>query len=316
MAETANTAGTIGDWQPELRTLRYFLCVAEEKNMTRASGRLRIAQPALSRQIARLETDLGLQVFNRTARGMELTEAGEILQRRAYAIMAQIAQAHHDVTAHADRPQGVVVVGMPPTPGEFITPPLLSRIKAEYPEIELRFIEGFSNALEHRLSQGEIGLAVMHDAPVRNDIVTTDLLVEHLYLIGPCGSFDKDSYTLAEAAAMPLIMPSRPNFLRILVDTHADRIGAQLNIVQRVDGVWHLKSLVRHGHGFSILTYGGVLSEVQNRTLEARPIVEPQMPWTLCTATKADQRSKKAIQVVEALVRDIVNDLVRSGIWR
>ncbi|WP_226626274.1 LysR family transcriptional regulator [Alloyangia pacifica] len=310
------TGSTLRDWQPELRTLRYFLCVAEEKNMTRASERLRIAQPALSRQIARLESDLGLKVFNRTARGMELTEAGEILQRRAYAIMAQIAQAHHDVTAHAERPQGVVVVGMPPTPGEFITPPLLSRVKAEYPEIELRFVEGFSNALEHKLSQGEIGLAVMHDAPLQEDIVTTELLVEHLNVIGPCGSLDKEIYTLAEAAAMPLIMPSRPNFLRILVDKHADEIGAELNIVQRVDGVWHLKSLVRHGHGFTILTYGGVLSEVQSGTLEARPIVKPRMAWTLCTATKADQRGKKAIQVVEALVRDIVGELVESGIWR
>ncbi|MBE9636967.1 LysR family transcriptional regulator [Salipiger mangrovisoli] len=310
------TGSSLRDWQPELRTLRYFLCVAEEKNMTRASERLRIAQPALSRQIARLESDLGLKVFNRTARGMELTEAGEILQRRAYAIMAQIAQAHHDVTAHAEKPQGVVVVGMPPTPGEFITPPLLSRVKAEYPEIELRFVEGFSNALEHKLTQGEIGLAVMHDAPLQDDIVTTELLVEHLNVIGPCGSFDKDSYTLAEAAAMPLIMPSRPNFLRILVDKHADEIGAELNIVQRVDGVWHLKSLVRHGHGYTILTYGGVLSEVQNGTLEARPIISPQIGWTLCTATKADQRRKKAIQVVEALVRDIVGELVAAGIWR
>lgn len=312
----AGNAGNPTDWQPELRTLRYFLCVAEEKNMTRASERLRIAQPALSRQIARLEADLGLKVFNRTARGMELTEAGEILQRRAYVIMAQITQAHHDVTAHADRPQGVVVVGMPPTPGEFIAPPLLARVKAEYPEIELRFVEGFSNTLETRLTNGEIGLAVMHDAPVQDDIVTADLLVEHMFVIGPCGSLHQDEYTLAEAAALPLIMPSRPNFLRVLIDKHADAAGVALNLVQRVDGVWHLKSLVRHGHGFTILTYGGVLSEVQNGTLEARPIVSPRIDWTLCTASKADQRRKKAIQVVEALVRDIVGELVTAGIWK
>ncbi|WP_212524085.1 LysR family transcriptional regulator [Actibacterium sp. MT2.3-13A] len=304
------------DWQPELRALRYFLCVAEEKNMTRASKRLRIAQPALSRQIARLEAELGVPVFHRTARGMEVTEAGEILQRRAYAIMAQVAQAHHDVTAHADRPRGVVVVGMPPTPGEFIAPPLLARMKSQYPEIELRFIEGFSRELETRLARGEIGLAVMHDAPVQDDIVISELLVEHLYVIGPCGSLDRPEYSLREAVALPLVMPSRPNYLRILVDKHADAIGAELNIVQRVDGVWHLKSLVRHGHGFTILTYGGVLSEVQSGTLEARPITDPRIDWTLCVATKADQRRKKAIQVVEAVTKDIVNDLVRRKIWR
>lgn len=205
---------------------------------------------------------------------------------------------------------------MPPTPGEFIIPPLLARIKEAYPEIELRFVEGFSNALERKLTQGEIGLAVMHDAPLHDDIVTTELLVEHLYMIGPCGALTRAEYALAEAAAMPLIMPSRPNFLRVLVDKHADEAGVPLNIVQRVDGVWHLKSLVRHGHGYTILTYGGVLSEVQNGTLEARPIVQPRMEWTLCTATKADQRRKKAIQVVEAGVRDIVGELVCSGVWK
>lgn len=306
---------TSGDWQPELRTLRYFLCVAEEKSMTRAAERLRIAQPALSRQIARLEEDLGMQVFRRTPRGVELTEAGEILQSRAYAIMAQIAQAHHDVTSQSDVPRGVVVVGMPPTPGEFIVAPLLERVRRDYPEVELRFVEGFSRELDGKLSRGEIGLAVMHDAPAREDLRCTNLLVEHLYVIGPCGSLDRDSYTLREAMALPLIMPSRQNYLRILVDKHADAAGLEMNLVQRVDGVWHLKALVRHGLGFTILTYGGVLSEVQNGTLEARPITDPHIAWTLCIATKADQRSKKAVQVVEALTAEIVNDLVARGIW-
>lgn len=304
-----------GDWQPELRTLRYFLCVAEEKNMTRAAERLRIAQPALSRQIARLEEDLGLPVFRRTSRGVELTEAGEILSTRAYAIMAQIAQAHHDVTSRSETPRGVVVVGMPPTPGEFIVPPLLERIKRDYPEIELRFVEGFSRDLETKLTRGEIGLAVMHDAPRREDIVTTDLLVEHLYVIGPRGSLTRDSYPLAEAAALPLVMPSRQNYLRILIDQQCDSIGVSLNVTQRVDGVWHLKSLVRHGHGYTILTFGGVLTEVEAGTLDARPITDPQIDWTLCVACKSDQKDKPAVQVVREVTQGIVNDLVARGIW-
>ena len=304
-----------GDWQPELRTLRYFLCVAEEKNMTRAAERLRIAQPALSRQIARLEADLGLPVFRRTSRGVELTEAGEILSTRAYAIMAQLAQAHHDVTARSETPRGVIVVGMPPTPGEFIVAPLLDRVKRDYPEIELRFVEGFSRELETKLTRGEIGLAVMHDAPHREDIASTELLVEHLYVVGPRGSLTRDAYTLREAAALPLILPSRQNYLRILIDKNADAIGAGLNIIQRVDGVWHLKSLVRHGHGFTILTYGGVLSEVQAGTLEARPITDPRIDWTLCLACKADQKDKLAVQAVRAVTQDIVDDLVARGVW-
>lgn len=126
-AELARRSGAEGkersDWQLELRTLRYFVCVAEEGALTRAAERLRIAQPALSRQIAKLEADLGVSVFVRTPRGVELTEAGEILLSRSNTILAQIQQTHHDVTAHASNPRGVVVLGMPPTPGEFIAPP-------------------------------------------------------------------------------------------------------------------------------------------------------------------------------------------------
>lgn len=314
MTRSAERVGR--DWQPELRALRYFVCVAEEKSMTGAAGRLRIAQPALSRQIARLEDELGLPLFLRSARGVELTEAGEILLSRAYAILAQIQQAHHDVTAHANAPRGVVVIGMPPTPGEFIAPPLLDHITRRYPEIELRFVEGFSRELERKLANGEIGLAVMHDPPIQDDIIVTELLVEHLCVIGPTGALNRPAYRLAEAAALPLVMPSRPNFLRVLIDKHADAIGAALNVVQRVDGVWHLKALVRHGHGFTILTYGAVMSEIQQGTLEAAPIEEPRISWKLCLATRADQHRKMAIKLVGEAVQSIVTDLVVEGIWK
>ena len=72
---------------------------------------------------------------------------------------------------------------------------------------------------------------------------------------------------------------------------------------------------MRHGHGHTILTFGAVLSEVQNKTLEARPITDPQIDWTLCVACKSDQKDKAAIQVVERVVQEIVDDLVARGIW-
>lgn len=304
------------EWQPELRTLRYFVCVAEEKSITRAAERLMVAQPALSRQIAKLEDDLGLSVFARTSRGVELTEEGGILLIRCYAILEQISQTHHDVTAHVEEPRGVVVLGIPPTPGELIAPLLLTCVKEQYPEIELRFIEGFSRELEGKLVRGEIGIAVMHDPPVKEEIVSKPLLTDRLYLISPQGECKRKSIKLSDAAVLPLVMPSRQNFLRILVDRHVGDMKMSLNVTQHVDGLWHLKSLVRHGHGHSILTYGAVISEVQQGTLEAVPITEPIIHWTLAIATKADQQKKKAIQVVESAIQDITNKLVLEGIWK
>ncbi len=304
------------DWQPELRTLRCFVCVAEEKSLTRAATRLRIAQPALSRRIQNLEADLGVILFTRTARGVEITGAGEILLRRAYVILNQIQQAHHDVTAHGDTPRGTVTVGMPPTPGEFIAPPLLDRIKQDFPDVQLHIVEGFSSELERKLTNNEISLAVMHDPPKRDDLRTSQMLDEKLYLVGPTGGVAQESYTLAEAAALPLILPSRPNFLRILIDTHAQQKGVSLNIVQKSDGVWLLKALVRAGHGYTILTYGAALTEIERETLAAAPIRDPEISWTLCTAARRESGQKPAQAVVEEAIHAIVGDLVSRGVWR
>lgn len=305
----------ISDWEPDIRTLRCFVTVAEERNITRAAKLLHIAQPALSRKIASLERELNLALFDRSVRGVDLTPAGVILLDRAYALFEQLAQTFHEVTASAERPAGTVVVGMPPTPGEFIAPPLLRQMKQHFPDIDLRFREGFSRELEDWLLSGQIGVAVMHNPPQRADISSKEMLIEKLHLIGRAGSLDKKSYTLAEASALPLIMPSRANYLRLLADQHAKEIGCTLNVTQRVDGIWHLKALVRDGHGFTLLTFGGVLTEFHHGTLTAAPITDPEIQWRLCTATKTDQRRNLAVLEVEAAIAEIVADLVARNIW-
>lgn len=306
----------VQDWYPETRTLRYFVAVAEDKNVTKAAARLRIAQPAISRQIAQLEEDLGTALFIRLPRGVELTEAGQMLLENCYSIFSLMSQSYRDITAHSASPKGTVVIGMPPTPGEFILPSLLERIKERYPGIELRFVEGFSRELEKALIRGDIALAVMHEPPERSDILRRELLIENLYLVGPPGSLAQSEYTLEDVSRLPLVMPPRPNFLRIIFDRVCDERNLTPNVVQRVDGVWHLKALVRSGHGFTVLTYGGVLTEVAAGTLEARPIVEPQIAWRLCVASRVDQKPKVAVSVVEDAVFEIVTDFVARGIWR
>ncbi|WP_421847656.1 LysR family transcriptional regulator [Marinomonas sp.] len=303
-------------WHLDLRFLRYFACVAEEKNLTHAAKRLRIAQPAVSRAIQRLESDLNVELFVRNARGVELTEAGRILLERTYIIFNQIQQTQNDVKGKNDEPRGVVSIGMPPTPGQFIAPALLSWVKENYPDIELHFFEGMSSTLQQRLNNNEIGLAVVHDPLDNADIVTSELLIEKLWVVGKTGTIRQSSYTLAEAAALPLIMPSRTNRLRLLIDNHADKQGLQLNIVQNVEGVLNLKSLVKEGHGYSILTYGAIISEAQQGNIEAAPIESPQINWTLGTAMRRDQSRKQAFIVVREAIHAIVNNLVAKSIWK
>jgi len=304
------------DWFPEMRALRYFVCVAEEQSFSKAAGRLRIAQPALSRQIAGLERDLGIPLFDRLPRGVELTEAGEILLQHAYSVFSQLSQAFRDTTNHSQHPKGIVVLGTPPTPGEFILPELVTRTRERFPEIELRLVEGFSRELEKALISGDIAIAVMHDPPRRSDIYSEVLISEQLNLIGSPDALTRESYTFAEAAAMPLVMPPRPNYLRLIVDQVADEQGVSLNVVQRVEGVWHLKALVRHGNGFTLLTSGAVAVEKHQGTLDVRPITDPEVTWPLCVATSREQRRKGAVRAIEGLIVEIMREVREEGGWK
>ena len=143
MSETKIISDKIlSDWEPDIRTLRCFVTVAEERNITRAANRLHLAQPALSRKIANLEHELNLALFDRSVRGVDLTPAGKILLDRAYAIFGQLAQTYHDVTASSEKLAGTVVVGMPPTLGEFIAPPCCAGSKSISPRSSCAFAKG------------------------------------------------------------------------------------------------------------------------------------------------------------------------------
>lgn len=305
-----------GDWPLDFRSLRYFASVAEQKSFSGASARLHIAQPALSRQIRRLEEELGVELFTRHARGVDLTEAGEILLNRVYTIFRQVEQTRDDVTTHAQFPYGTVTVGLPPTAGEFISPLLAERVRDRYPSIELRLVEGFSGELYQKLMNHEISLAVMHNPIPHQELKTSELLVEHLCLVGPAGSLTKKRYRLAQAAALPLVLPNRPNHLRILIDDYAERCATPLNVAFHSDGVGITKALVRRGLGYTILTFGAVFSEVEQGKLDAVPISNPAITWPMGVAMRRDQSRKRTFIVIEELIRDVVADLLKQGIWR
>src|SRR6267154_1681195 len=98
----------------DLRTLRYFVYVAEARSFSKASLQLRVAQPALSRQIRKLEDELGVELVLRTGRQLELTDAGLLLLQRAHSLMRQVAQTEDDVRAHGSRIRGTMTLGGSP----------------------------------------------------------------------------------------------------------------------------------------------------------------------------------------------------------
>ncbi|MEE4546607.1 LysR substrate-binding domain-containing protein [Streptomyces sp. V4-01] len=118
---------------PELRRLRYFLAVAEELNFTRAAARLRIAQPALSRQVRELEKELGVRLLERTTQSTALTEAGRLLRDRGRELCAQADLLWRDMRSFAAGAEGGLTLGYSASTGYGTAPALLAHLAEHHP---------------------------------------------------------------------------------------------------------------------------------------------------------------------------------------
>lgn len=143
-----------------LRDLEYVVAVAEEEHFGRASERCHVSQPALSGQIKKLEDQLGVQLFERTNRRVAVTPIGaEVVEKAKRALM--IADEIRDAAAaSADPLSGTLRFGTIPTIGPYLLPSILRPLKAALPNMQLTISEDFTHNLEHRLSIGDIDVAV------------------------------------------------------------------------------------------------------------------------------------------------------------
>jgi DNA-binding transcriptional LysR family regulator len=130
----------------DLRQLRYFVAVAEERHLTRAAERLGTQQPPLSRLIKRIERDLDVQLFHRKARGVELTEAGRALFEEARAILTRLEHAVQTTQRTARGEQGRLRLAVPPTgPFHPFVPRVIRTFREAFPRVSVTIEESLSN---------------------------------------------------------------------------------------------------------------------------------------------------------------------------
>jgi LysR family nitrogen assimilation transcriptional regulator len=304
----------------DLRELRYFVYVAELKSFSKASVHLRIAQPALSRQVRKLEEELGVQLLMRTGRGLQLTEAGTMLHQRAHSLLRQVSQIGDDVRAHASKVSGTITLGVPPAAGEVLIPPVVRSCNEAYPGIRLNIVEGFSGFLYERLLNQELTLCIVHNPTPNSGLDIHPLMIEHMYLVGPGAGANgvppADEAHASRLEDLPLILPGRPHSLRLLVENKLAERGRNLRIKQQVDGLMMIKSLVASGVGYTVLTYGSVYNEVEKGKLSATLIHDPEISWTLCIARRQEQHTARPVQAVMEIIRREAHKLIDEGVWR
>lgn len=301
----------------DLRQLKTFICVAESGSLSRASDRLRIAQPALSRQIKLLEHHVGVPLFERHIRGMELTEAGSDLLRRVSGIVRQLETTMQDVQSTHSEISGSVGLAVMPTVAIVIAARLVSRVAEKYPNVTLRIREGYSVDIIEWMQRGEVDISFLYGPASDLHIRCKELLREEVVFISAPGSLagKGNSISFDELASLPLVLPGRLYALRRLIENAAKKAGALLTIAHEVDSYFATKSMVMSGvcHGF--LPRASLVEEIRSGTIEART-VEPAGLWRDILLGLPPERSntRAASAVVDILTTEIAA-MIKDGAW-
>lgn len=306
----------------DLRQLRYFVAIVEHGSLSRAATFLRVAQPALSLHIRNMEANLGTALLFRTPRGVQPTEAGNILLRHARIILDQFTVAEEEIRDHQNDPEGEVRLGVPGTIGQILAVPLIRGVHLRYPKIKLRIAEAMSGFILEWMREERVDLAVLYGPADEHGIKTEPLLKEELQFFGPAAGLRGETLPpvdsalpFAQAARLPLILPGKGHGLRELLNRHAEAASAPLNTVIDVDSYGNIKALVEEGLGYSVLPENAIAAEVAQQRLRRWTIAEPRVVRSIHLAHSASRPMTNAVSVVLALARETLRDLARTGRW-
>lgn len=221
----------------DLKQLRTFMHVTELGSLTLAAQRLHIAQPALSRQIRQLEEELGVMLFDRDGRGMQLSKAGTLLRDRIAPLLREFERTRAEITGLASRTGGHITVGMPPTLSEACGAALISHHIRNHPEISLSIVTGLSGHLFDWLLRNELDVAFLYDPPSVETLAIEPLGTEELWLVGTnrAGFPHEETVPFSTLASLPLVLPGTKHGLRRMLEASAQAKGAQLDVRVEVD---------------------------------------------------------------------------------
>lgn len=304
----------------DLKTLRSFVAVVETQSFTKAAVSLNLTQSALTRQIQKLEADIGAELLTRSRRGVDLTERGALLLERARAVLTEVEQIRALLRSDSAGPAGHMTLGMSPAAGQMLIPLLLERVARLYPKIRIHVVEAFTAQIHEGLLERRLDLGVLHDPEDRKRLQVEPLLIEPLLLVGPRGSKPRRHHSASKhgvgmLAELPLILPSRPNTLRVHIERIVGAAGLRLNVRAEVDSISITKTLVQRGYGYTVLSYELLHQEIERGDLEVVPIRHGSFNRRVVIARPLPRGETVLQRCVATLIRDIGRELIEQRQW-
>nr|WP_255570202.1 LysR substrate-binding domain-containing protein [Cohnella sp. CFH 77786] len=236
--------------------MQYFVKVARLQHVTKAAEELHVAQSAVSRQIHRLEEELGAQLFMQKGRNVQLTPVGQLFLRRAESILTDLDRAVTEIHEFLDPEAGEIRLGFPHSLGYHLVPRVVAAFRKLHPNVKFRFRQGMYASLIRDVLDAEVDLAFISPHPERNDQVTGEVvLTEELFAILP------ENHPLALEVSLDLAQLKNETFvlfspgysLRSLVWDACKEAGFTPQIGFEGEETDTIRGLVAAGMGVSLL---------------------------------------------------------------
>lgn len=283
-----------------LKTIRYFIAVAEAESITGATQSLNISQSVVTEAIKTLESDLGASLFQRHARGMVLTHAGHQFLRHAHQIMAAVRNAQQALSARPDTMAGQLNVGVTSLVTGYYLPYLLDRYRRVFPKVDVRVVEDQRDYIEHLLVNGELDVAVLLVSQLENrQALESEALVKsawRLWLPVNHPLAEAGSVSVGELADEPMIM-LKLDELEDTTNAYWRAANVRPRLAMRTESVEAVRSLVATGAGVSILPDIFYRPwSLEGDRLEVRAILEDLPTLELGIAWRRGSRLSEATQ--------------------
>ncbi len=242
----------------EFRQLTYFLAAAHTQNFRKAAELCLVTQPALSRQIAALEKELGIELFRRIKQHVELTPAGQTFVAYAQDALEILQQGEQELVRWQQGHGGTVLIGCNQSLAAAFLPPLLAAFRKRYPAIHLKVKVHSSDEVISLVEQGAVDLGFIYDPAVRSTVVKIrELFRQPLHLLVPAhhhlAQMDVQERTLERILTEPLLLLGESARLRKVLERIFMQRGLSVQATIEIESIEGLKELVRQGCGVTFM---------------------------------------------------------------
>ena len=297
--------------------LKYFQRIAEEGSITRAAGLLGIAQPALSRQLQLLEEELGVALFRRTRRGVELTDAGERLRASTAAPLRQLELAVQYAGSPLARLERNMLLGLLETTVDVLAAPLINSLITVFPNAVFSVTVGSTDQLVDAMLKGAVDVALINPVPDER-VFYRKMLIEDLVLVGGPQSLLEATHAVPfiDVVALPLVIPRSPAGIGHALENAALRTKVNMSYRTTSDSLQVTKTLIEAGLVYGILPLSACRREVDDGLLRFAPIREPALTQQLGVAATSQLDLPRELTVkLGNTIREEVAALIKSGRW-